>query len=587
MPAEWVSAFPLDELAVGGSRLVRAAGKQIAVFRRGQDTIYAVDNRCPHEGYPLVQGYVKDCLLTCAWHNFKFDLRDGRCVLGDEDVRTFPVRIGEGRVEIDVADPDPAERIPAVWRSLQNALLDGRMGQVARDLVRLLDLGVTPEELALGAARFDAARAEFGTTHVLPVARDVLEYTSRYHGVEAALPLMQVMELAAESNVRRPVREAPAPRDPGDDAAAAGARLRTLIENEEIAGAEALLRGALRKGWGRDVVQAWFLDLCADHFLDFGHALIYTIKACDLLDVAGWQYAEDILPALLYRIAVATREDNLPPWSAFRARLGEIEPGFAELLAQQRSAPPADWDRGAFLGLVLDGKDADMFEAMAASLALGVPVRTLVDALSVAAGERLGRFDTRHDRDVGVQDGWLFVTHLLTYANAVRYAMERHASPRALKHLFFLARFLNKAKPLDLPAEGRGLLAKVRLRETQTDALAQIVQHVREKKTPEAVSLVLKYLRRKRDVGCLRDALLDLALDDGAATRPIIVAHMIKMTVAAFDEHGHLEADPMREHPVLGLVRFLASPVVERFVGRASHEAIQFVVHGRVPRVLS
>ena len=47
--------------------------KQIAVFNI-DNQIFAIDNRCPHEGYPLDQGSFNDsCILTCNWHNWKFN----------------------------------------------------------------------------------------------------------------------------------------------------------------------------------------------------------------------------------------------------------------------------------------------------------------------------------------------------------------------------------------------------------------------------------------------------------------------------------------------------------------------------------
>ena len=100
MEPNWTAAFPLASLPIGGARVFKAADKQLAVFRRDEATVYAVDNRCPHEGYPLAQGTIKDTVLTCAWHNFKFDLRDGRCLFGDEAVRWYPTRVVAGALEI-------------------------------------------------------------------------------------------------------------------------------------------------------------------------------------------------------------------------------------------------------------------------------------------------------------------------------------------------------------------------------------------------------------------------------------------------------------------------------------------------------
>jgi nitrite reductase/ring-hydroxylating ferredoxin subunit len=48
--------------------------------------------RCPHEGYPLAAGQVSpgDCVLTCNWHNWKFRLDTGECLIGGDHVRGYP-----------------------------------------------------------------------------------------------------------------------------------------------------------------------------------------------------------------------------------------------------------------------------------------------------------------------------------------------------------------------------------------------------------------------------------------------------------------------------------------------------------------
>ena len=52
---DWQPALPLAELKADSVRLVRVAGKQIAMFAT-EDGVRACDNRCPHEGYPLSEG---------------------------------------------------------------------------------------------------------------------------------------------------------------------------------------------------------------------------------------------------------------------------------------------------------------------------------------------------------------------------------------------------------------------------------------------------------------------------------------------------------------------------------------------------
>ncbi|MAV35282.1 MAG: hypothetical protein CMJ59_07465 [Planctomycetaceae bacterium] len=64
----WNRATTLDALS-GGPVVFHQSPIQVALFRVG-DEIFAVDNRCPHEGYPLAEGTVDDssCALTCNQH---------------------------------------------------------------------------------------------------------------------------------------------------------------------------------------------------------------------------------------------------------------------------------------------------------------------------------------------------------------------------------------------------------------------------------------------------------------------------------------------------------------------------------------
>jgi len=64
-----------SELKAKGRKLVRRDGKQILLIAR-DGRVFAIANRCPHEGYPLSEAtFGPGCVLTCNWHNWKFDLR--------------------------------------------------------------------------------------------------------------------------------------------------------------------------------------------------------------------------------------------------------------------------------------------------------------------------------------------------------------------------------------------------------------------------------------------------------------------------------------------------------------------------------
>ena len=94
----WHTACSASELPEGAVKLFVHGRDRVALFRV-EGSVLAVDDRCPHEGYPLSQGALAGHTLTCCWHNYKFDLRDGACIKGEEAVRTYAVREVDGQVE--------------------------------------------------------------------------------------------------------------------------------------------------------------------------------------------------------------------------------------------------------------------------------------------------------------------------------------------------------------------------------------------------------------------------------------------------------------------------------------------------------
>src|SRR5580698_1900453 len=98
----------LEELTRRGRKLVRKGGRQILLIASGGQ-VFAIANRCPHEGYPLSEGTLgPDCVLTCNWHNWKFDLGSGAALVGRDPVRTYATEIRDGQIFVDFSDP-PAD----------------------------------------------------------------------------------------------------------------------------------------------------------------------------------------------------------------------------------------------------------------------------------------------------------------------------------------------------------------------------------------------------------------------------------------------------------------------------------------------
>lgn len=99
----WHDVGSPDEFVEDEPHAVVAAGVKIAVFRVGEE-LFALHDLCTHENVPLSEGFVEDGCVECPLHQGLFDLRNGEarkepCV---EAVQTYPVRLLDGRVQVQV-----------------------------------------------------------------------------------------------------------------------------------------------------------------------------------------------------------------------------------------------------------------------------------------------------------------------------------------------------------------------------------------------------------------------------------------------------------------------------------------------------
>ena len=331
----WTRAASLDALEAKGRLVLRKAGRQIALFHTPHG-VRACNNRCPHEGYPLREGSLDDrCILTCNWHNWKFDLQSGRNLYGGEGLRTYPVEIRDGEVWIDLADPPFGERRAEILASLAEAREDNAYERMARELARLHRLGADPLDALREAIHWSFERMEFGWTHAYAGVADWLVLHDENEGddeTRLACVLEGVAHIA-DDVLREPRRPFAGGARPWDEEAFVAA-----VEAEDEGAAVAMLRGGLAAGLGFADFERGLSRAALAHYNDFGHSLIYVTKARRLIERLGPGVAEPLLLSLARGLVFATREDLIP---AYR--------GYAKALARwgrgRNGAEPApdDW----------------------------------------------------------------------------------------------------------------------------------------------------------------------------------------------------------------------------------------------------
>ena len=108
---EWIRICAVEDIPVLGARVVergRAAGN-IAVFRNGEDKVFALLDRCPHRGGPLSQGIVYGERVACPLHGWSIELGDGCAAAPDQGCTSrFAVKVDGSQVYLEALALTPA-----------------------------------------------------------------------------------------------------------------------------------------------------------------------------------------------------------------------------------------------------------------------------------------------------------------------------------------------------------------------------------------------------------------------------------------------------------------------------------------------
>src|SRR6516164_8843959 len=312
--SDFVRAGTLEELRLKGRIVVHGRHRPVLLLHEGGQ-VFALDNRCPHMGFPLDRGSVEDGILTCHWHHARFELASG-CTfdLWADDVPTCPVEIragGEIWVKPVFSYADPSGH----WRQ---RLADG----LAHNLSLVLAKAVNGQ-LAAGQSPSDVARqvALFGTRNrdgwdtgltiltalgqLLPFLSGEATHLALFHG---ARRVAADCEGAAPRRDRAPLASRP-------DLAALKLWLRRWVTVRHRDAAERTVLTAIDGGASPAALADLLFAAETDRaYADGGHSFDFTNKAFECLDIIGWEHAADVLPSVVGQMAAARGAEERTAW---------------------------------------------------------------------------------------------------------------------------------------------------------------------------------------------------------------------------------------------------------------------------------
>ena len=549
---ERLNAGSIDEIRHKGRILVRGGPVPIVLFC-SEGEFHAVDNRCPHMGFPLHRGTIEDGILTCHWHHARFDLRSG-CTfdLFADDAATYPVEVEDGRVFIDVSAKtrNPVEH---GLRRLEEGMDQNIRLVIAKAVVALLHAGANADDIARASGLYGVRRRRSGWGNGLTILTAMANVSDHLRGDERIAPLYQGAVQIASDTSGQPPR---IPLRPLESREIPGGSLRRwfryLVEVRNADGAERTLLTAIEGPLSQADLAEMMVTAATDHFyLDGGHVIDFINKAFELLERIGWEHAADVLPSLIPQLSRAQRSEEQNSWRSpvdLVALLSEAFDSLDQLLEEGREA---EWKRDAeFTEELLQDDPRTIVAALNQALKQGARPVQLAEAVAQAAALRIARFHLQNEFS-----DWISVLHTFSYANALHQMLRRAESAEMLRGVYhgamrvYLDRFLN-VPAARLPGGSARRAPGNENREAMEGFLLLLNQ---QQKVDEAGELVYGYLASGGEPGLLFRTLAESLVREDAEF------HSFQMLEAAIRQHG--ERTDVEEQRVLmvAAARFLAA----------------------------
>ena len=456
---EFALAGSLEELKAKGRLVMRGGHRPILViYDRGR--VFALDNRCPHMGFPLERGSIEDGILTCHWHHARFDLESG-CTfdLWADDVPICPVEVRNGEVWVETAfgHADPA----AHWHQrLADGLAHDIGLVIAKAVHGQLASDVPVAEIVRQVALFGAQKCDgwgVGLTiltalaNLLPVLPEEETYLALFHGAR---------RVATDCDGEAPRRER-APLGSRTDPAALKRWLQRWTNVRHREAAERTLLTAIAEGLSPGALADALLGAETERaFADTGHSLDFINKAFECLDLIGWDHAAAVLPTVVGQMVAARGSEESTAWRQpvdLVALCEEAATQLPELFAARQNAH--GWtDHAALARELLHHDPARIIDALKAAIRAGAAPVDLAQSLAYGAALRVACFANANEHA-----DWETAHHVFTYTNALHQMLKRIGNAaghvpavRGLLHgamALYLTRYLN-VPPARIPGEG-------------------------------------------------------------------------------------------------------------------------------------
>ena len=531
-------------------------GTHLGVFKY-EDKFYAVDNRCPHMGYPMSQGSVRDGVLICHWHHWEFDLKSGGCfqAFGD-DLKAFPVEVRQdGYLYVGLA---PGERqaakrrvIERGKRALERGLKDRSTFFIAKAVTALRDAGANLSEIIQQGLYYGTYKSSDGWSSgvtILTLAANMWDNVDKKdRNLFLVHALSQISRRTTGSS--RPYRAAFPKNGQDHDLQTLKRWFRYFVDKRHNGAAERILLTLNDRGYPKSTIADFVFAAATDYyFTGDGHAVDFANKMFEALDYVEWEGAHEMLRPIIIDLTGRTRHEETSRWAD---AVPVLEPIFTRLdeIWQENQSNQSELDISAFTTTLLGDDFVPVVAEIETKLRKGVEPTDVCRAMTYASAIRTARFHLKNEGD------WHDVANIYSYSHGLYRAFQYAPSKELLRGIFHGAVFLCYLRWLNMPS-ARIPKRGQRLDET-FNTPKQMLNRLQEfadfQKVYEAEILVNQYLEEGHDVKTLQNTLAHILLREDAEL------HMFQVLEVAYQHFDITSDDEEKRMHLLAATRYITA----------------------------
>jgi nitrite reductase/ring-hydroxylating ferredoxin subunit len=451
----------------------------IALFSY-RSKVYALDNRCPHMGFPLSQGTLKDGILTCHWHHARFDLHNGGTF--DQwagDVESYPVQI-RNNSEIWIGVPGPfKDELSTGTAAASTTTTPTTNNEIMLDIGLKRNISLIIAKAIIGLSLLPSYQdfnkpsmedntdndglkhsfrkgLEFGTkykqsgwgvgltihTCMMSIATVCLHKSDKLHA------LYHGLSAVAQDCASMPPRftVTPLPK-PWPDLSTLKRWFRQFVDSRNATAAERCLVTAIHAEADAVQLADMLFAAATDHrFIGGGHTLDFTNKAVEALDLVGWNDKEivaSVLSSLVSGYADAERMEESSSWrypldlvaileNAFKELSNTLEEGRRKRETEEGELARTEHPNKNEIDLIdtLLGDDPQLIvNVLLDALRQGLSGEELAGIVVYASALRIAQFNIRNEFT-----DWDAALHTFTFANTVHQCLRRISASASMSH---------------------------------------------------------------------------------------------------------------------------------------------------------